>query len=60
MPRSVLLTPRRAFPILVLFLASLCATLPVSAQVANAVVTGIVTDAQGGVLPGVTITVTNT
>src|SRR5205809_7865089 len=33
--------------------------LPASARVANAVVTGIVTDAQGGVLPGVTITVTN-
>jgi hypothetical protein len=27
--------------------------------VANAVVTGIVTDAQGGVLPGLTITVRN-
>src|SRR5205809_2024702 len=33
--------------------------LPASAQVSNAVVTGIVTDAQGGILPGVTITVTN-
>src|SRR5262249_34112222 len=30
------------------------------AQVSNAVVTGIVTDAQGGVLPGVTITLMNT
>src|SRR5437867_1011664 len=33
--------------------------LPASAQVSNAVVTCIVTDAQGGILPGVTITVTN-
>src|SRR6266850_8135090 len=40
-------------------LASLCLPVPAFAQVANAVVTGIVTDAQGGVLPGVTITVTN-
>ena len=54
------LIPRRACPILLLFLASLCAAVPVSGQVANAVVTGVVTDAQGGVLPGVTITVTNT
>src|SRR5438128_8418882 len=30
-----------------------------SAQVSNAVVTGIVTDTQSGILPGVTITVTN-
>lgn len=56
---TVVLNPRRACPILVLLLAFLCAT-PAFAQVANAVVTGIVTDAQGGVLPGVTITVTNT
>ena len=60
MLRRSFLTPRRARSILVFALASLCATVPVSAQVANAVVTGIVTDAQGGVLPGVTITVTNT
>jgi hypothetical protein len=32
----------------------------VPAQVSNAVVTGIVTDAQGGILPGVTITLMNT
>ena len=42
----------------VLLLMSL-AVLPASAQVSNAVVTGIVADAQGGILPGVTITVTN-
>src|SRR5262245_434274 len=33
--------------------------LPVRAQVATEVITGFVTDAQGGVLPGVTITVRN-
>jgi outer membrane receptor protein involved in Fe transport len=43
----------------VLFLASFCLAVPASAQVANAVVTGVVTDAQSGVLPGATITVTN-
>jgi len=32
---------------------------PALAQVSNAVVTGIVTDEQRGILPGVTITVTN-
>src|SRR6266850_4908305 len=42
----------------VLLLMSL-AVVPASAQVSNAVVTGIVADAQGGILPGVTITVTN-
>src|SRR2546425_8694013 len=35
------------------------AVVSASAQVSNAVVTGIVADAQGGILPGVTITVTN-
>ena len=60
MLRSVFLTPRGACPIVVAtFLASLCLPAPAFAQVANAVVTGIVTDAQGGVLPGVTITVRN-
>ena len=34
-------------------------TVPALAQVSNAVVTGIVTDEQRGILPGVTITVTN-
>ena len=60
MLRNLVLTLRRADPILALLLAFLCATIPVSAQVANAVVAGVVTDAQGGVLPGVTISVTNT
>ena len=36
-----------------------CFAVPVLAQVSNAVVTGIVTDEQRGILPGVTITVTN-
>src|SRR5689334_13410154 len=40
-------------------LVLVCFALPVSAQVSNAVVTGIVTDEQRGILPGVTITVTN-
>src|SRR2546422_10659504 len=35
------------------------AVLPAPAQVSNAIVTGIVNDAQGGILPGVTITLTN-
>jgi hypothetical protein len=60
MLRSVFLTPRGACLIVVAtFLASLYLPVPAFAQIANAVVTGIVTDAQGGVLPGVTITVTN-
>src|SRR5205809_8004090 len=57
---SVFLTPRGACPIIVAsVLASLGRSVPAFAQVANAVVTGSVTDAQGGLLPGVTITVTN-
>src|SRR5262245_29342160 len=59
MLRSVVLRSRRACPAVVLVVASLCAAVPASAQVANAVVTGIVTDPQGGVLPGVTMTLTN-
>src|SRR3989475_914886 len=59
MLRSVFLTRRWACPIVVLFLASFCLAVPASAQIANAVVTGIVTDAQSGVLPGATITVIN-
>src|SRR5262245_25059597 len=37
----------------------LAALLLVLLQVSNAVVTGAATDAQGGILPGVTITLTN-
>src|SRR5439155_21609349 len=59
MLRSVSLTPRWVYPTVALFLASFCLAVPASAQVANAVVTGIVTDAQSAVLPGATITVTN-
>lgn len=38
----------------------LLSTLPAAAQTTNAVLSGIVADAQGGVLPGVTVTVRNT
>src|SRR5882672_4528767 len=47
---------RRLFVILAILLGL---AVPARAQVANAVITGIVTDAQGGVLPGVTVTVRN-
>src|SRR5947209_5832161 len=52
---------RRSIGFVVLPLALLMsvAVVSASAQVSNAVVTGIVADAQGGILPGVTITVTN-
>src|SRR3989454_1779647 len=46
----------RYLPVLLLMSV---AVVSASAQVSNAVVTGIVADAQGGILPGVTITVTN-
>jgi hypothetical protein len=45
--------------VLLLALLLVCLAVPVLAQVSNAVVTGIVTDEQRGILPGVTITVTN-
>ena len=52
---------RRVAPFGVLPLALLVGlAVPASAQVSNAVVIGIAADAQGGILPGVTITVTNT
>src|SRR5262245_45934840 len=38
---------------------ALTVTVPAWGQVSNAIITGIVMDAQSGVLPGVTITVTN-
>src|SRR5712691_1243586 len=47
------------FGVLPLALLVGLAVVSASAQVSNAVVTGIVTDAQGGILPGVTITLTN-
>src|SRR5215467_3384244 len=54
------LAHRRVIQFTALILAmQLAQALPARAQIANAVVTGIVTDAQGGVLPGVTITVRN-
>src|ERR1044071_7028183 len=60
MLRRVFVAGRRVTQFTALILASqLGLALPARAQVANAVITGIVTDAQGGVLPGVTITVRN-
>src|SRR5215210_1275828 len=51
---------RRVIQFTALMLAiQLGPAMPARAQIANAVITGIVTDAQGGVLPGVTITVRN-
>src|SRR5438105_15066978 len=49
----------RVVPLGLLALALVGWAVPASAQVSNAVVTGIVTDAQGGILPGVTIKLTN-
>jgi hypothetical protein len=45
----------RSFALVLLVWAS-----PAAAQVTSAVLQGVVTDSQGGVLPGVTVTVTNT
>src|SRR5215813_13824387 len=60
MLRRAFVAGRRVTQFTALILAiQLGLALPARAQVANAVVTGIVTDAQGGVLPGVTITVRN-
>src|SRR4029450_10697217 len=60
MLRRIFVAGRRVTQFTALILAmQLGPALPARAQVANAVITGIVTDAQGGVLPGVTITVRN-
>ncbi|PYR69596.1 MAG: hypothetical protein DMF88_05625 [Acidobacteria bacterium] len=60
MLRRVSVAGRRVTQFTALILAILLApSVAARAQVANAVITGIVTDAQGGVLPGVTITVRN-
>jgi hypothetical protein len=60
MLRRVFVAGRRVIQFTALILAILLGlALPARGQVANAVITGIVTDAQGGVLPGVTITVRN-
>src|SRR4029434_5833389 len=60
MLRRIFVAGRRATQFTALILAlQLGPALPAHAQVANAVIAGIVTDAQGGVLPGVTITVRN-
>src|SRR5262245_11653441 len=57
MLRRAFVAGRRVIQFTALILAMLGLAVPARAQVANAVITGIVTDAQGGVLPGVTITV---
>src|SRR5689334_22875931 len=46
----------RRVSIAALVFASIAAALPAAAQTTNGVISGIVTDAQGGVLPGVTVT----
>ena len=46
---------RRVSIAAVLF-ALIAAALPAAAQTTNGVISGIVSDAQGGVLPGVTVT----
>ena len=52
---------RRLCPIAVLFLLlGLGRPMPLGAQGAGGVIAGVVTDAQGGVLPGVTLTARNT
>ena len=52
---------RRLCPIAVLFLLlGLSHPMPLGAQGAGGVIAGVVTDAQGGVLPGVTLTARNT
>src|SRR5258705_8139265 len=57
MLRRVFVAGRRVIRFTALMLAILLGlAVPARAQVANAVITGIVTDAQGGVLPGVTVT----
>src|SRR5690348_7293673 len=58
--RSVSLLRVRLFLLAALLVAfQLGHAVPVHAQAASAVIAGTITDAQGGVLPGVTITVTN-
>jgi hypothetical protein len=53
--------PARLVPLLfMLALAAALPAAPAAAQTTNAVLSGVVNDAQGGVLPGVTVTVRNT
>src|SRR5438552_12620217 len=46
----------RRVSIAALLFASIAAAIPAAAQTTNGVISGIVSDAQGGVLPGVTVT----
>ena len=59
--RVVSLVPARRFFLAryVCIAAILAVALPAGAQTTNGVIAGMVTDAQGGVLPGVTLTVRN-
>jgi len=58
--RSVSLVRAGVFQLAALVVAfQLGHAVPAHAQAASAVVTGTITDTQAGVLPGVTITVTN-
>jgi hypothetical protein len=49
----------RAPPLAILLALILGFSLPAAAQGTNATITGTITDAQGGVLPGVTVTIRN-
>jgi hypothetical protein len=49
----------RRVSIAALLLAAIAAAAPVAAQTTNGVISGIISDAQGGVLPGVTVTARN-
>ena len=58
--RSVFFVRAGLFPLLALVVAfQLGHAVPAHAQAASAAVTGTIADTQGGVLPGVTVTVTN-
>ncbi len=63
MSRSGTLARRRLHPAMLVVLAALLTTLlptHAAAQTTNGAIAGIVSDAQGGVLPGVTLTLRNT
>ena len=46
----------RRVSIAALLFVQIAAAMPAAAQTTNGVISGIVSDAQGGVLPGVTVT----
>ena len=49
----------RRVSIAALLFASIAVAMPATAQTTNGVISGIISDAQGGVLPGVTVTARN-